>query len=154
MLNNANRGKETIVFGEDSIVIQKFISGIPGGRTLDVAGYPVANVFAGSVIIKKTVTTDKKNETVYAPMPLKAKKSGEEAVLDEDGKPVYEYDALPEGSSYAGMLYRTISIADPQASILLDGVVNEELLPYGFEAIKKDFLAAVPQIILVKDEVA
>lgn len=149
MLNSANRGKEQIIFGDDSVVIQKFISGIPGGRTLDVTGYPVANVLAGTAIIKVAdAGAGRTGEFVYKPMPIK--KDGK----NEDETDKYVYDTLPEGATYVGILYRSISVSDPQASIMVDGVVNEAILPYGFASIKSAFATAVPHIIYMKDEVA
>lgn len=38
---NLNNEREQVVFGDDSIVIQKYISGIKGGRTLDVTGLQI-----------------------------------------------------------------------------------------------------------------
>lgn len=133
MIANATNGKHQILFGEDSIVIKKYISGIEGGRTLDMEGYKAANVLAGSVIIKKSNGN-------YAPMPLA--ESGE------------TYAALPEGATYVGICYRTISATNAQCSIMFDGVVNEALLPYGFATIKSAFATACPHIIFQKDEEA
>ena len=76
---NLNNEKKQIVFGDDSIVIQKWISGIKGGRTLDATGF-TGVIKAGHVII-----TDGKG--VYKPMPV----SGE------------AYAELPGGYTYAGI---------------------------------------------------
>lgn len=138
MVASANRGKEAISFGFDSVVIKKHISDLEGGRTLDVAGYPLTNVLAGSVAIQK-------ENGDYAPMPIK--KDG----TNEDGTDKYVYDTLPEGAKYVGIVYRSISTVDAQASIMFDGIVNEVLMPYGFESIKEAFLTACPHIILQKD---
>ena len=73
MLNDLTPNKQQVVFGDDSIVIQKYISGIKGGRTLDVTGFAESVIKAGHVIIVK--------DGVYAPMPV----SGE------------AYAALPSG---------------------------------------------------------
>lgn len=141
MLASANRGKEAILTGNDSIVIKKYISGIEGGRTLDVAGYLLTNVVAGSVAIQKTDGT-------YAPMPIK--KDGK----NEDDTDKYVYDTLPAGAKYVGIVYRSVSTIDGTASIMFDGVVNEALLPYGFDAIKSAFATACPHIIFQNDEEA
>ena len=133
-------GKHQILFPEDSIVIKKYISGIEGGRTLDVAGYPVANVFAGSPIIKK--------DEVYMPMPLK------ENGTNEDGSKKYAYAALPEGAEYVGVCYRSLSVTDGECSIMFDGIVNEAILPYDFATIKEAFAKACPHIIFQQDEEA
>ena len=106
MLNDLTPNKQQIVFGDDSIVIQKYISGIKGGRTLDVTGFADSVIKAGHVIIVKN--------GVYAPMPV----SGD------------AYAALPEGAAYAGVLYRSIPAAKPAASIMINGEVNSEAVPY------------------------
>lgn len=153
MVNSSNLGVEKIIFGNDSVVIKKHISDIEGGRTLDVAGYPVNNILAGSVVIKLANGN-------YAPMPLKALTETVEGaseptpVLDEDGEQKYGYDALPDGAKYVGVVYRSISKSNPQASIMFDGVVNEACLPYEISAIKEAFLKAVPHIVFMQDEVA
>lgn len=141
MLHSANTGKESILFGDDSIVIQKYISGIPGGRTLDVTGYPLSVIPAGSLVIKKGKE--------YYPMPIvkdEAKSTATETV--------YKYNTLPTDAAYVGVLYRSIQTKDAQASIMFDGVVNEEVAPYDLATVKAAFKAAVPHIIFVKDEEA
>ena len=130
MLNDLTPNKQQIVFGDDSIVIQKYISGIKGGRTLDVTGFAASVIKAGHVIIVK--------DGVYAPMPV----SGE------------AYAALPEGAAYAGVLYRSISAAKPAASIMTNGEVNEAAAPYPMAAIATAFKAACPHIVFIKDEEA
>lgn len=122
--------KQQMVFGEDSIVIQKYISGIKGGRTLDVTGFADSVIKAGHVIIVK--------DGVYAPMPV----SGE------------AYAALPSGAAYAGVLYRSIPAAKPAASIMTNGEVNAEALPYAMDSILAAFKTACPHIVFIKDEEA
>lgn len=133
MKNDISPKKETVVFGNDSVVIRKYISGISGGRTLDCADFPEDNVLAGHVIVKKSDGT-------YVPMPV------------ADGK----YAALPAGATYVGVLYRSISKENPAASIMYDGVVNgnDELLPYPMADILDAFKAACPHIIFEQDEEA
>lgn len=143
MKYQANKGSEQILFGKDSIVIQKYNSGLAGGRTLNTEDFPLSVIPAGTVIIKQTVGSD----IQYSPMPVVANES---ATTDLK----YNYGTLPSGAAYAGMLYRSIAKNDGQASIMIDGVVNEEVLPIALGNIKSAFLAAVSQIILVKDEIA
>lgn len=133
MKNDISPKKETVVFGNDSVVIRKYISGIPGGRTLDCTDFPEDNVLAGHVIVKKSDGT-------YAPMPV------------ADGK----YAALPDGTTYVGVLYRSINKENPAASIMYNGVVNSnnELLPYPMADILDAFKAACPHIIFEQDEEA
>lgn len=128
MLNNINLSKERIVFGKDSIVVQKYIAGIPGGRTLDVTGVTESHINAGHVIARKADGT-------YYPLGVK------------DGA----YVALPENNTYAGVLVSSVSVKDPEAAILIEGVVNKAVLPYPLPAA---FLTAFPTIVHVQDEEA
>ena len=130
MLNDLTPNKQQVVFGDDSIVIQKYISGIKGGRTLDVTGFAENVIKAGHVIIVK--------DGVYKPMPV----SGE------------AYAALPEGFAYAGILYRSIPAAKPAASIMTWGEVNVEAVPYAMTSILAAFKTACPHIDFIKDEEA
>jgi hypothetical protein len=130
MLNDLTPNKQQIVFGDDSIVIQKYISGIKGGRTLDVTGFAEKVIKAGHVIIVKN--------GVYSPMPV----SGT------------AYAALPDGAAYAGVLYRSIPAAKPAASIMTWGEVNVEAVPYAMTNILAAFKTACPHIDFIKDEEA
>jgi len=143
MKNDISPNKETVVFGNDSAVIRKYISGIPGGRTLDCTGFKEDTVLAGHVIIKKT-------DGKYAPMPVKAAvpASGETAATPAS------YDSLPAGATYVGILYRSISVKNPAASIMYDGVVNDKLVPYPMTSILTAFKTACPHIIFEQDEEA
>lgn len=142
--------KEQIVFGDDSVVIQKYISGIKGGRTLDMTDYPLKVVKAGHVIVTK--------DGVYKPMPLTPKMQGESGsqteVKDDDGNTVYVYGTLPTGFSYAGVLYRTVMVDKPAASIMTNGEVNSEAIPYPMDSIAAAFKVACPHISFIKDEEA
>lgn len=120
-----------VVFGNDSIVIQKFISGIKGGRVLDVADFSEDVIRAGHVII-----TD--GNGVYKPMPV------------ESGA----YCGLPEGYKYAGVLYRSILKAKPSASIMTWGEVNAECVPFAMDTIKVQFALECPHISFIKGEEA
>ena len=147
---NIHNEKEQIVFGNDDVVIQKYISGIKGGRTLDMTDYPLKMVKAGYVIVTK--------DGVYKPMPLTPKMQGESGnqteVKDDDGNTVYVYGSLPTGYSYAGILYRTIPASKPFASIMTWGEVNSECVPYPMTSILAAFKAACPHIDFIKDEEA
>lgn len=127
---NLNNEKEQIIFGDDSIVIQKFISGIKGGRTLDVTGFTDKVIKAGHIVIHK--------EGVYKPMPV------------ADGK----YAALPEGYNYAGVLYRSILAKKPFASIMTWGEVNDVAKPFEMTDILAAFKTDCPHIDFIKDEEA
>ena len=130
MLNDLTPNKNQVVFGDDSIVIQKYISGIKGGRTLDVTGFAEKVIKAGHVIIVK--------DGKYMPMPV----SGS------------AYAALPDGAAYAGILYRSILAAKPAASIMTWGEVNAVAVPYAMDAILAAFKTACPHIDFIKDEEA
>ena len=75
-------------------------------------------------------------------------------VVDADGNPVYEYDSLPANYSYAGILYRSVSTKKAAASIMTNGQVNSECVPYPMTSILSDFKAACPLIEFIKDEEA
>lgn len=121
-----------IIFGNDHVVIPKYIAGIAGGRTLDVTGITDSYLKAGHVIIR--------NNTTGAYKPL--------------GVSSGAYVALPEGHSYAGILATTILTDIPTASIMTNGQVNEVASPYPVASIKAAIVAAIPTIQFVKDEEA
>lgn len=135
MKQDLSSKKTQIVFGNDSVVIQKYISGIKGGRTLDVTGFTPSVINAGHVII-----TDGKG--LYKPMPV----TGSEGA--------YTYASLPGGYSYAGVLYRSIATNKPAASIMTWGEVCEDALPVNMSTIMEAFKAACPHIDFIKDEEA
>lgn len=150
-LDLSANNKKQIIFPKDGIIIQKFIAGIKGGRTLVVENYPVTVIFSGTPVI-----TD--GNGTYKPMPLVAKTTTEGGqtvpVLDEDGNPVYELGSLPSGYAYAGILYKSILASKPAASIMTIGQVNEAALYYPITSIKSAFLTACPHIEFIKDEEA
>jgi hypothetical protein len=122
--------KKQIVFGEDSVIIQKWIAGIKGGRALNVEGIIDNVLHAGRVII-----TDGKG--TYKPLPIKDS----------------AYDALPEGYSYAGILYRSIRTEEGGASIMTEGQVNEIAAKNANGVdIPAAFKTACPLIEFVTDE--
>lgn len=160
MKQDISQKKEGIDFGSyDSIVIKKHITDIEGGRTLDMTGFPLSVVYAAHVIIS---TADGQGVKTYKPMPIVAKTvtTGEgdnavtEEVKDEEGNVIYEYDKLPEGAVYEGVLYRSILKEKPAASILIDGVVNDKVMKIELGAIEEDFKAACKRIIFNHDEEA
>lgn len=131
MKNDISPKTDKVVFGNDSVVIRKYIAGIPGGRTLDCTDFPEENILAGHVIIQKS-------DGSYAPMPVSDK----------------AFAALPEGASYVGVLRSSISVKNPAAAIMYNGVVNKELIPYEMDTILDAFKTACPQIIFEQDEEA
>ena len=147
MKQDISQKKEGIDFGSyDSIVIKKHVTDIEGGRTLDMTGFPLDVVLAAHVIIS---TADEQGIKTYKPMPIV-----ETEETDEDGNKIYEYDKLPEGAVYEGVLYRSILKEKPAASILIDGVVNDVVMKYQLGAHASGFKAACPHIIFNHDEEA
>lgn len=132
---NTNYSKnETAVEFDNSVVIRKYINGIVGGRTLDCTGFTAGTILkAGHVIIKLASGN-------YAPMPLTT--SGSSTV----------YDSLPSGASYAGILFRSISVDKPEASIMTNGEVNLSAVPYAMSSILSAFKSACPFIAWASDE--
>lgn len=124
--------KKQIVFGEDSVIIQKWGGDIKGGRALNVEGIDEDVLSAGRVII-----TDGKG--VYKPLKIASN----------------AYDALSnnEGFKYAGVLYRSICKGEP-AAIMTAGQVNEVAakVANGGADYPSDFAAAMPNIQFVSDE--
>lgn len=127
---NLVNAKESVIFGNDSVVIKKHITDLSGGRVLDTTGYTEKNILAGHVVI-----TDGKG--TYKPMPV------------VDGA----YSTLPLGYSYAGVVYRSVPAARPAVSVLTAGVVNPKAAPYAFDSILSAFKAACPFIQFESDEV-
>lgn len=141
--------KDVVISGADSIVIRKYIAGIPGGRTLDCSDFPDDNILAGHVAIKKADGT-------YAPMPVTAAVPVQPAKGDtpEVAAQPAKYGSLPSGASYVGVIYRSVSKDNPSAAIMYSGVVNPTLLPYPMTDILAAFKAACPHIIFEQDEEA
>lgn len=128
-MNQSMSKKSTAIYFDDNIVIRKFIGGLEGGRTLDCTGF-TGTIRAGHVIIKLASGN-------YAPMPITA--SG-------------AYASLPSGASYAGILYRSVLVDSPAASIMTNGEVNPKAVPYPLTAILSAFKAACPFIEFESDE--
>ena len=53
---NLSKNNGTVNTTNDSVVIVQNLDGLPGGRTLDVTGFPDSEISAGHVIIKETAT--------------------------------------------------------------------------------------------------
>lgn len=121
---NLIRDKFEIEDGLDSIVIVNCLGDIPGGRTLDLTGWPetLKVVKAGHILIAS-------NKGVVKPMPLN---SGGTA-----------YGSLPANHSYLGVLKATVSVNDPRAAIMTIGQVNQQACPYTVTSAMK---TALPNI--------
>lgn len=179
-MTNLVKERKAVVFGKDSIVVQKFIAGIKGGRSLEVADFPLNVIEAGHVIIKlasgkyapmpveqdatytaKTVTTGASVKGLYTKSGSSYLACGDADVAVEGTtyyektlKDTYSYAALPDGAAYAGILYVSISKDLAMASIMTEGQVNSECLPVDITGILSAFKAACPLIEFIKDEVS
>ena len=124
--------KEQIVFGEDSVIIQKHEGDIKGGRALDWTGVTEDVLYAGRIII-----TDGKGK--YKPLEITSK--------------TYKAIAEESGFSYAGVLYRSVAKGEP-VSIMIAGEVNKVAAKAanGEADYPADFITAFPKIALVSDE--
>lgn len=129
-LTDLTNPRSVVDFGNDAVVCPQFISGIDGGRSLDVTGFTDAVIKAGHVIIKDTKKGD------YKPMPVA---SG-------------NYETLPENHEYVGVLYKSIPTNAPMASIMTNGKVNSVAAPYKMDTILEAFSNAVPFIAFVSAE--
>ncbi len=127
----ANLAKTTTVdTSMDSVVIQNYIEGVPGGRTLDVTGVTDKVIKAGHVIIQETSTGNNK--------PLSISNG--------------VYADLPSGHTYRGILAVSVLTEKPFASIMVRGSVNEEAAKNaGLPAYKAAAKSALSLIRFTKD---
>ena len=130
MTVDLTNSRETIVSGNDNIVIVNHIDGLRGGRSLDVTGYPYSVINAGHVIIQDGTTK------AYKPMP----------VSDES-----TYGSLPSSCTYVGVLVASISTKKPFAAIMVRGTINPKAAPFDFATIQDAFHTAVPLIDFQED---
>lgn len=122
---------ESFGFGNDPIVIRKYIAGIQGGKVLDVSGFKGEYIRAGHVIIHNTG-----NDT-YKPMPVNS--AGD------------AYGSLPGSHEYVGVCVATKSVKEPFVSIMHTGVVNDVASPYPLDTIKADLKTAIPTLVFEHD---
>lgn len=118
--------QETVDTSKDNVTIVKVLETVPGGRTLDVSrtGLNALTVLkAGHIIIKETAT-------------------GEFKALGVSGG---NYEALPAGHEYAGILCASVLTSKPHAAVLVRGTVNEssDLVPYAIPAGAKTALSLI-----------
>lgn len=122
---------ESFGFGNDPIVIRKYIAGIQGGVMLDMTGFKGDFIRAGHVIIRKT------EDGTYKPMPVNSGGDG--------------YDSLPGSHEYVGVCVATKSAKEPFVSVMHTGVVNDVAGPYPLDTIKTALKAAVPTLVFEHD---
>ena len=110
-MSTTNKGlayHETQVGGElDDVLVIQTVALLPGGMSLDLTDYTVTDdmqtIPGGWILVQNTT-----NKTVK---PLPQSTAG-------------TWDALPDGYAYLGILRNTVSLIDPRAAILVNGVVN------------------------------
>lgn len=123
--------KQTIITGNDNVVIVDVMQSVRGGRTLDVTGFPKTIINAGHLVIQETATKE------YKPMPL---------ITDGTA-----YATLPAGHVYAGVVIQSKETKDPRVGILLRGTVNFKAAPFDMTSILTAVKAALPLILFVED---
>ena len=131
MNQELNIKKTQIVFGKDSVIIQKWNGDIKGGRALDWSDVKEDVLYAGRIII-----TDGKGK--YKPLGIESDN--------------YKALSTEAGFNYAGVLYRSIPKGD-SAAIMISGQINKVAAKEANGAdYPADFLSAFPTIQLVADE--
>lgn len=120
---------ESFGFGNDPVVIRRYVAGIKGGKVLNMDGFTEEYIRAGHVIIRDTTTG------AYKPMPVT---SG-------------AYGSLPSNHEYVGVAVATKSAKEPFVSIMHTGVVNDEAGPFPLDTIKSALKAAVPTLVFEHD---
>lgn len=118
----SNDGKE-YGFGLDSVIIAKHISDIKGGRTLDLTGFDGSNLIGTVIPASWPIITN--GSGVYKPLQVASVDSSTGVITLAE---------IASGFTYAGVLYRSISKADGAASILTQGEVNVEAVPFDADA--------------------
>lgn len=120
---------ESFGFGNDPIVIRKYIAGIQGGKVLDMTGFTGDYIRSGHVVIRDT------EKDVYKPMPVSSD----------------AYGALPANHEYIGVVTATKSAKEPFVSIMYNGEVNDVASPYSIDSIKAALKTAVPTLVFKHD---
>ncbi len=113
---------ETIDTGNDSIVIIRNLEVIPGGHTLDTTGFADEVIRAGHLIIERTADGE------LLPLPVTG--------------------ILPASHTYKGVLVASVLTAQPHASIMVRGSVNQLAVLYPIPA---GAVTALPLIRFTQD---
>ena len=105
-------------------VVEKMHADLTGGRELDMTG----------------VTTEYDANDGYIP-------EGTPVILDAGAyKPLLSANLVADGGKVIGILYQEVHKDKPFASICIQGVVNEDKLPFAINATVK---GAVPGIVFI-----
>lgn len=110
-----------VIDGLDAIVNCKVTADLPGGAFLNAQEWQEPVLKAGHIIIRNNTTKE------CSPLDVS---SG-------------SYVALPDGYSYLGTLRKSIKTNNPQAAVVLEGVLNEAACPY---SVPSAFKSAIPAI--------
>jgi hypothetical protein len=125
-LNNTGTNFDT---SNDGIVIVSNLENIPGGKTLDTTGFSPEVIPAGHLVIEETATG------VLKPMPV----SGD------------DYDSLPSGHTYKGVVVSSVLKTKPFVSVMIRGSVNKNASKYGIASILSAVRTALPLIRFTQD---
>lgn len=117
--------KTIINTGNDSIVIVKYLEGIPKGVVLDATGFLPEVIQAGHVVIKDT-------NGQHKPMPV----SGE------------AYGTMPTNHDVVGVVRASVLAKNKIAAVMVRGTVNEVASPYPVTSAIK---TALPLIRFTQD---
>lgn len=121
---------EAFGFGNDPIVIRRYLAGIKGGKVLDVTNFTEEFIRAGHIVVRH------KESDVYMPLPV------------ANG----EYAALPTGCEYVGVVVSSKAKTEPFVAIMHTGVVNDAACPYPMkDELKTALKAAVPTLVFERD---
>lgn len=122
--------REQVDFGNDAIVCPLFISGIRGGRSVDINGLTEKYIKAGHVVLFDI------NKKEYKLMPVTGT----------------AYGTKPENTKYVGVVYKTVPASDPRVSIMTAGEVNSVAAPYPMTTIQAAFEGECKGITFVSAE--
>lgn len=106
--------------GKSALVIVKDNGDIPGGKTLNATDFALDIIPAGTPILKTTAGD-------YVPLGVTSS----------------AYDSVPSGAVCVGVLKASIRKSNPQAAILVAGVVNEAVCPAPYTAALKAKITAI-----------
>lgn len=118
-----NDDDEIVDTSLDNKVIYNVLDRLHGSVVLDCSALPttITVIKAGHVIIKK--------DKSIAPMPLAT-----------DG---ITYASLPDGYSYAGVLFSSRPVKRPLATVVTRGTVNTKAAPYAYTDAMKAALSHI-----------
>jgi len=113
--------------GKDQVVIEKRLSFINGGRSLDVTGVTEEALYAGHIIVKDATTEE------YKPLKIEGE----------------NFSPPIAGETIVGVLGDSILVNKAFATILTAGVLNEKALPFKLTTeVKAAFKEALPALQL------